>query len=50
MLSQKFRLHAFQTFTIASDNNYVIAVRGKEAGQLETDPTAGASNQSRPIP
>src|SRR5262249_23770217 len=49
MASAKLRPDAFQPFTIASDHNDVIAVRGKEPGQLETDPASGAGNQRRSV-
>jgi hypothetical protein len=50
MLGLKLLRQTFQTITIASDDNDVIAVRGKNAGQLETDSTGGAGNESRPDP
>jgi hypothetical protein len=49
MSSPKVRRQMFQPSTIASDNHNVMAVSRKEPRQLETDPSGGASNQSRSI-
>jgi len=49
VLSPKLRPHVLQPFTIASDDDQVMAVGGEKPGQLQADPVGGARDQRRPV-